>query len=73
MSYLSKLNVTQLKKPQSLSPAEHRRMKLVVKLEEQLALARGVRHVGAVQPVRAPEHPSQADDGSGSSQDSGSV
>ena len=39
MSYLSKLNVTQLKKPQSLSPAEHRRMNLVVKLEEQLALA----------------------------------
>lgn len=39
MSYLSKLNVTQLKKPQSLTPAEHRRMKLVVKLEEQLALA----------------------------------
>ena len=39
MSYLSKLNVTQLKKPQSLSPTEHRRMKLVLKLEEQLALA----------------------------------
>jgi hypothetical protein len=39
VSYLSKLNVTQLKKPQSLTPAEHRRMKLVVKLEEQLALA----------------------------------
>ena len=39
MSYLSKLNVTQLKKPQSLSPTEQRRVKLVVKLEEQLSLA----------------------------------
>lgn len=39
MSHLSKLNVTQLKKPQSLSPAEQRRMKLVAKLDEQLSLA----------------------------------
>ena len=39
VSYLSKLTVTQLKRPQSLSPAEQRRAKLIVKLEEQLALA----------------------------------
>ena len=38
MSFLAKLNVTQLKRPQSLSPAEQRRNKLVAKLEEQLAL-----------------------------------
>ena len=39
MSYLSKLQVTQLKKPAAMSPVEQRRAKLVVKLEEQLALA----------------------------------
>jgi hypothetical protein len=39
MSYLAKLNVTQLKRPQALSPTEHRRAKLVTKLQEQLALA----------------------------------
>ena len=39
MSYLSKLNITQLKRPSKKSPAEERRSKLVVKLEEQLALA----------------------------------
>jgi hypothetical protein len=39
MSYLAKLTVTQLKRPQALSPTEQRRAKLVVKLEEQLALA----------------------------------
>lgn len=39
MSYLSKLNVTQLKRPQALSPTEQRRLKLIAKLEEQLALA----------------------------------
>ena len=39
MGYLEKLNVTQLKRPQSLSPTEQRRAKLVTKLEEQLALA----------------------------------
>ena len=39
MSYLSKLNITQLKRPQKQSPAEERRGKLIVKLEEQLALA----------------------------------
>lgn len=39
MSYLAKLQVTQLKKPQSMTPAEQRRGKLVAKLEEQLALA----------------------------------
>jgi hypothetical protein len=39
VSYMSKLNVTQLKRPQALSPTEHRRAKLVAKLEEQLALA----------------------------------
>lgn len=38
MSYLAKLTVTQLKRPQSLSPAELRRNKLIAKLEEQLAL-----------------------------------
>ena len=40
MSYLSKLTVTQLKKPQSLSPTEQRRAKLVAKLEEQLELSK---------------------------------
>ena len=39
MSYLEKLMLTQLKRPQSMTPAEHRRAKLVAKLEEQLALA----------------------------------
>jgi hypothetical protein len=39
VSYLSKLNVTQLKRPQGLSATEHRRLKLTTKLEEQLALA----------------------------------
>ena len=39
MTFLSKLTVTQLKRPQSLAPAEHRRAKLIEKLEEQLALA----------------------------------
>ncbi len=39
MSYLSKLTITQLKRPQKQSPAEERRGKLVAKLEEQLALA----------------------------------
>ena len=39
MSYLSKLNITQLKRPTKASPAEERRGKLVAKLEEQLALA----------------------------------
>ena len=38
MSHLAKLTVTQLKRPQSLTPAEQRRNKLVAKLEEQLAL-----------------------------------
>lgn len=39
MSYMSKLNITQLKRPAKQSPAEERRGKLVAKLEEQLALA----------------------------------
>lgn len=39
MSYLGKLNVTQLKRPQAMSPQEQRRAKLVIKIEEQLALA----------------------------------
>ena len=39
MSYLSKLTITQLKRPQKQSPADERRGKLVAKLEEQLALA----------------------------------
>jgi hypothetical protein len=37
---LSKLNITQLKRPAKQSPVEQRRTKLIVKLEEQLALAR---------------------------------
>lgn len=40
MSHLSKLNITQLKKPAKQSPVEQRRSKLVAKLEEQIALAR---------------------------------
>lgn len=40
MTYLNKLNLTQLKRGARLSPAELRRAKLVAKLEEQLALAR---------------------------------
>jgi len=36
---LAKLTVTQLKRPQSLSPTEQRRTKLIEKLREQLALA----------------------------------
>lgn len=39
VSYMSKLNITQLKRPTKQSPAEERRSKLVAKLEEQLALA----------------------------------
>ncbi len=39
MSYLAKLTVTQLKRPQGLTPHEGRRAKLIAKLEEQLALA----------------------------------
>jgi len=39
MSYLAKLTVTQLKRPQGLTPQEARRAKLIAKLEEQLALA----------------------------------
>ena len=39
MGYLDKLNVTQLKRPETLSPTEQRRAKLVAKLEEQLAVA----------------------------------
>ncbi len=40
MSHLAKLNITQLKRPAKQSPVEQRRSKLIVKLEEQLALAR---------------------------------
>jgi len=40
VNYLSKLTITQLKSPERLSPAEQRRIKLVSKLEEQLAMAR---------------------------------
>lgn len=39
MTYLSKLNITQLKRPTRSSPQEQRRHKLIAKLEEQLALA----------------------------------
>ena len=40
MTHMSKLTITQLKQPERLSPAEQRRVKLVSKLEEQLAMAR---------------------------------
>ena len=40
VSHLSKLNITQLKRRAPASPVEQRRTKLIVKLEEQLALAR---------------------------------
>lgn len=39
MTYLSKLNITQLKRAAKSSPQEQRRNKLIAKLEEQLALA----------------------------------
>ena len=39
VTHLSKLNLTQLKRAAKQSPAEQRRAKLIVKLEEQLALA----------------------------------
>jgi hypothetical protein len=39
VTYLSKLNITQLKRPTKSTPQEQRRNKLVGKLEEQLALA----------------------------------
>ena len=39
MTYLSKLTMTQLKRPQAMTPIEMRRAKLVAKLEQQLALA----------------------------------
>lgn len=40
MSYMSKLTITQLKRPAKASPAEQRRGKLIAKLGEQLELAR---------------------------------
>lgn len=40
MSYMSKLTITQLKRPAKASPAEQRRAKLIAKLGEQLELAR---------------------------------
>lgn len=40
MSHLSKLNIIQLKRPAKQSPVEQRRTKLIVKLEEQLELAK---------------------------------
>ena len=39
MTYLSKLNITQLKRPTKSTPQEQRRNKLITKLEEQRALA----------------------------------
>lgn len=49
MTYLSKLNITQLKRPTKSTPQEQRRSKLIAKLEEQLALAeaekQGKRHI----------------------------
>ncbi|WP_203072742.1 DUF6641 family protein [Falsiroseomonas ponticola] len=49
MSYLAKLNLTQMKRKSALTPQEARRVKLVVKLEEQLklaeALAKGERYL----------------------------
>ena len=40
MTHMSKLTITLLKSPERLSPTEQRRLKLVSKLEEQLAMAR---------------------------------
>jgi hypothetical protein len=40
VSYLSKLTITQLKRPAKATPAEQRRGKIIAKLEEQLELAR---------------------------------
>lgn len=39
MTFLSKLTITQLKRPTKSTPQEQRRNKLITKLEEQLALA----------------------------------
>ena len=39
MTYLSKLNITQWKRPTKSTPQEQRRNKLIAKLDEQLALA----------------------------------
>jgi len=39
VTYLSKLNITQLKRPSKSTPQEQRRNKLITKLEEQMALA----------------------------------
>ena len=39
MTFLSKLTITQLKRPTRSTPQEQRRNKLITKLEEQLALA----------------------------------
>ena len=39
MTYLSKLTITQLKRPTKSTPQEQRRNKLIAKLDEQLALA----------------------------------
>jgi len=39
VTFLSKLTITQLKRPTRSTPQEQRRNKLIVKLEEQLALA----------------------------------
>jgi hypothetical protein len=40
VNYLSKLNITQLKRPAKASPQEKRRSNLIAKLDEQLALAK---------------------------------
>lgn len=40
MTHMSKLTITLLKSPERLSPVAQRRLKLVSKLEEQLAMAR---------------------------------
>ena len=42
MSYLSKLNITALKRADRQSPEQQRRGKLIAKLEEQLALAQAL-------------------------------
>ena len=42
MTHLSKLTLTQLKRAQKQSPAEQRRSKLILKIEEQISLAQAL-------------------------------
>ena len=50
MSYLSKLNITQLKRPAKASPQEKRRTNLIAKLDEQLALAKAEASTATLRP-----------------------